>query len=207
MNGKDQALSHDDLLWQMRAIALAITSIANGDLSHKINLEAAEGAMWHGEQLELAKTINAMVDQLTSFAAEAMRISREIGTEGRLGGQMQVEGVTGAWKDLTDNINRMAHSLTEQVRDIASVTTSFATGDLTRKVTVQAQGEIDEIKQTLNVMVDQFNSFAAEVTRLSREIGNEGVFGGQINVRGASGTWQDLIHNLNTMSDKLAEKR
>jgi HAMP domain-containing protein len=182
---------------QMRVIALVTTSVANGDLSRKMSLDIG------GEVGELQKTINAMVDQLNQFASEATRISRETGVEGRFGGQMEVDGVTGVWKDLTSNINLMASSLTNQVRDLASVTTAVANGDLSRKVTVGAQGEMDELKLTINVMIDQLNSFASQVTRLARELGTEGNLGGQIEVRGASGVWQEMTDNLNIMATNL----
>src|SRR5207302_516688 len=145
---------------------------------------------------ELKRTINTMVDQLRSFAAEVTRVAREVGTEGKLGGQAEVPGVAGTWKDLTDNVNFMADNLTDQVRNIALVTTSVAKGDLTRKITVDARGEILELKGTINTMVDQLRSFAAEVTRVAREVGTEGKLGGQAEVAGVSGTWRDLTQNV-----------
>ena len=154
------------------------TAVANGDLSKKITVEAK------GEVATLADTINTMVDQLRSFAAEVTRVAREVGTEGQLGGQARVEGVSGTWRDLTDNVNFMAANLTSQVRNIAQVATAVANGDLGQKITVEAQGEILELKQTINVMVDQLSSFADEVTRVAREVGTEGKLGGQARVEG-----------------------
>src|SRR5690606_6668002 len=156
-----------------------------------------------GEILELKNTINTMVDQLSSFAAEVTRVAREVGTEGKLGGQAEVKGVSGTWKDLTDNVNSMADNLTTQVRGIAEVTTAVATGDLTKKITVEAKGEIAELKNTINTMVDQLSSFASEVTRVAREVGTEGRLGGQARVEGVSGTWKDLTDNVNSMADNL----
>src|SRR5690606_9498035 len=159
------------------------TAVARGDLSRKIGVDVK------GEILELKDTINTMVDQLNSFAAEVTRVAREVGTEGKLGGQAQVPGVTGAWKDLTDNVNSMATNLTTQVRDAAAVATAVASGDLSRKIMVDAQGEIAQLKDTLNTMVDQLNGFAAEVTRVARDVGTEGKLGGQAQVPGVAGTW------------------
>ena len=153
--------------------------------------------------LELKNTINIMVDQLSSFAAEVSRVAREVGSEGKLGGQAQVAGVSGTWKDLTDNVNGMAANLTNQVRNIAEVTTAVATGDLSKKITAEAQGEILELKNTVNVMVDQLSSFAAEVSRVAREVGSEGKLGGQAQVAGVSGTWKDLTDNVNGMASNL----
>src|SRR3712207_5652587 len=186
-----------NLTGQVRNIALVTTSVANGDLSKKITVDAK------GEILELKDTINTMVDQLRSFAAEVTRVAREVGTEGRLGGQARVEGVSGTWKDLTDNVNGMATSLTEQVRNIAAVTTADATGDLTKKVTVDVKGELLELKGTINTMVDQLSSFADEVTRVAREVGTEGKLGGQAQVKGVSGTWKDLTDNVNQLAGNL----
>jgi HAMP domain-containing protein/CheY-like chemotaxis protein len=182
---------------QVRNIALVTTAVANGDLSQKITVDA------RGEILELKNTINVMVDQLNSFAAEVTRVAREVGTEGKLGGQAQVKGVSGTWKDLTDNVNSMASNLTDQVRNIALVTTAVANGDLSKKITVDVKGEILELKNTINVMVDQLNSFAAEVTRVAREVGTEGKLGGQAEVKGVSGTWKDLTDNVNFMASNL----
>src|SRR5207237_1212905 len=156
-----------------------------------------------GEILELKKTINVMVDQLNAFAREVTRVAREVGTEGKLGGQAQVAGVAGVWKDLTDNVNYMAGNLTSEVRSIAQVRTAVETGDLSKKITVEVQGEILELKNTINVMVDQLNAFASEVTRVAREVGTEGRLGGQAHVQGASGTWKDLTDNVNSMAGNL----
>src|SRR6202035_3962038 len=167
-----------NLTTQVRNIAEVTTAVARGDLSRKITVDVK------GEVLELKVTINTMVDQLNGFAAEVTRVAREVGTEGRLGGQAAVPGVGGTWKDLTDNVNAMASSLTGQIRNIADVTTAVAKGDLSRKITAEAKGEILELKNTVNTMVDQLNSFASEVTRVAREVGTEGKLGGQADVRG-----------------------
>jgi HAMP domain-containing protein/signal transduction histidine kinase/CheY-like chemotaxis protein len=182
---------------QVRGIATVTTAVANGDLSKKITVEAK------GEVATLADTINTMVDQLRSFAAEVTRVAREVGTEGQLGGQARVEGVSGTWRDLTDNVNFMAANLTSQVRNIAQVATAVANGDLGQKITVEAQGEIFELKQTINVMVDQLSSFADEVTRVAREVGTEGKLGGQARVEGVEGTWRDLTENVNQLAGNL----
>jgi CheY-like chemotaxis protein/signal transduction histidine kinase/HAMP domain-containing protein len=181
----------------VRNIADVTTAVARGDLSKKITVDVK------GEILELKDTINVMVDQLSSFASEVTRVAREVGTEGKLGGQAQVKGVGGTWKDLTDNVNFMASNLTGQVRNIADVTTAVARGDLSKKITVDVKGEILELKDTINVMVDQLRSFASEVTRVAREVGTEGRLGGQANVPGASGTWKDLTDNVNFMASNL----
>ncbi len=186
-----------NLTGQVRNIAEVTTAVALGDLSKKITVDVK------GEILELKNTINVMVDQLNSFASEVTRVAREVGTEGRLGGQAQVEGVGGTWKDLTDNVNAMAANLTGQVRNIAEVTTAVASGDLSKKITVDVKGEILELKNTINTMVDQLNSFASEVTRVAREVGTEGKLGGQAQVRGVAGTWKDLTDNVNLMADNL----
>ena len=186
-----------NLTGQVRNIAEVTTAVARGDLSKKITVDVK------GEILELKDTINVMVDQLNSFASEVTRVAREVGTEGRLGGQAQVEGVGGTWKDLTDNVNAMAGNLTGQVRNIAEVTTAVALGDLSKKITVDVKGEILELKNTINTMVDQLNSFASEVTRVAREVGTEGKLGGQAQVRGVAGTWKDLTDNVNLMADNL----
>src|SRR6202011_2505181 len=159
-----------------------------------------------GEILELKNTMNVMVDQLNSFASEVTRVAREVGTEGKLGGQADVRGVAGTWKDLTDNVNLLANNLTAQVRNIAKVTTAVANGDLSQKISVDAKGEILELKNTMNVMVDQLNSFASEVTRVAREVGTEGKLGGQADVRGVSGTWKDLTDNVNSMASNLTNQ-
>ncbi len=186
-----------NLTGQVRNIAEVTTAVASGDLSKKITVEVK------GEILELKNTINTMVDQLNSFASEVTRVAREVGTEGKLGGQAQVPGVGGTWKDLTDNVNLMADNLTGQVRNIAEVTTAVASGDLSKKITVDVKGEILELKNTINVMVDQLNSFASEVTRVAREVGTEGKLGGQAQVPGVGGTWKDLTDNVNLMADNL----
>ena len=156
-----------------------------------------------GEILELKNTINTMVDQLRSFASEVTRVAREVGTEGKLGGQAQVSGVAGTWKDLTDNVNSMAGNLTAQVRNIADVTIAVANGDLSRKITVDVRGEILQLKETINTMVDQLRAFASEVTRVAREVGTEGRLGGQADVRDVAGTWKDLTDNVNSMASNL----
>ena len=182
---------------QVRNIAKVTTAVANGDLSQKITVDVK------GEVLELKNTINTMVDQLRSFASEVTRVAKEVGTGGKLGGQAEVKGVSGTWKDLTDNVNVLAGNLTDQVRNIAKVTTAVANGDLSQKITVEARGEILELKNTINTMVDQLNSFAAEVTRVAKEVGTEGRLGGQAEVKGVSGTWKDLTDNVNSMASNL----
>src|ERR1051325_8010492 len=186
-----------NLTSQVRNIAEVTTAVANGDLSEKITVNVK------GEILQLKDTINTMVDQLRSFAAEVTRVAREVGTEGKLGGQADVRGVAGTWKDLTDNVNYMASNLTGQVRNIAEVTTAVANGDLTKKITVDVQGEILDLKNTINTMVDQLNAFAGEVTRVAREVGTEGQLGGQAQVKGVAGTWKDLTDNVNYMASNL----
>ncbi|GAB1688791.1 HAMP domain-containing protein [Krasilnikovia sp. M28-CT-15] len=186
-----------NLTAQVRNIASVTTAVAKGDLSQKITVDA------QGEILELKSTVNTMVDQLSSFADEVTRVAREVGSEGKLGGQAQVSGVAGTWRDLTDNVNYMASNLTAQVRNIASVTTAVAKGDLSQKITVDARGEILELKSTVNTMVDQLSSFAGEVTRVAREVGIEGKLGGQAQVKGVSGTWRDLTDNVNQLASTL----
>jgi HAMP domain-containing protein/CheY-like chemotaxis protein/signal transduction histidine kinase len=186
-----------NLTAQVRNIAEVATSIANGDLSKKITVDV------RGEILELKDTINTMVDQLNAFAGEVTRVAREVGTEGKLGGQALVRGVAGTWKDLTDSVNSMASNLTGQVRNIAEVATAVARGDLSRKITVDVRGEILELKDTLNTMVDQLNAFAAEVTRVAREVGTDGKLGGQAQVPGVAGTWKDLTDSVNSMAGNL----
>src|SRR5882762_5225229 len=186
-----------NLTSQVRNIAAVTTAVANGDLSKKITVKVK------GEILELKNVINTMVDQLSSFASEVTRVAREVGTEGKLGGQAAVEGVAGTWKDLTDSVNSMASNLTAQVRNIAGVTTAVAKGDLSKKITVDVRGEILELKDTINTMVDQLRSFAAEVTRVAREVGTEGKLGGQADVRGVAGTWKDLTDSVNFMAGNL----
>jgi len=186
-----------NLTAQVRNIADVTIAVANGDLSKKITVDV------RGEILQLKETMNTMVDQLRSFASEVTRVAREVGTEGKLGGQAQVPGVAGTWKDLTDSVNAMATNLTSQVRNIAEVTTAVARGDLSRKITVDVKGEILELKNTINTMVDQLNAFAAEVTRVAREVGTEGKLGGQAQVPGVAGTWKDLTDNVNSMAGNL----
>ncbi|HYR36212.1 MAG TPA: HAMP domain-containing protein, partial [Burkholderiales bacterium] len=186
-----------NLTGQVRNIADVTTAVAKGDLSKKITAEAK------GEVLELKSTINAMVDQLNAFAGEVSRVAKEVGTDGKLGGQAQVPGVAGVWKDLTDNVNQLAASLTGQVRSIADVTTAVAKGDLSKKITAEARGEILELKSTFNTMVDQLNAFAGEVSRVAKEVGSEGKLGGQAQVKGAGGVWKDLTDNVNSMAANL----
>jgi HAMP domain-containing protein len=182
---------------QVRDIAVVTTAVAQGDLSRKISVEV------RGELLQLKNTVNTMVDQLNAFAEEVTRVAREVGTEGKLGGQAQVRGVSGIWKELTDNVNSMATNLTDQVRDIAGVTTAVAQGDLSRKIAVEVRGELLQLKNTINTMVDQLGSFADEVTRVAREVGTEGMLGGQAQVRGVSGIWKELTDNVNLMATNL----
>ena len=189
-----------NLTSQVRNIAEVTTAVANGDLSKKITVDV------RGEILQLKDTINVMVDQLRSFASEVTRVAREVGTEGKLGGQAYVPGVAGTWKDLTDNVNFMASNLTGQVRNIAAVTTAVANGDLSKKITVDVKGEILELKNTINVMVDQLSSFASEVTRVAREVGTEGKLGGQAVVKGVAGTWKDLTENVNQLAANLTNQ-
>ena len=186
-----------NLTAQVRNIAEVTTAVANGDLSKKITVNV------EGEILDLKKTINTMVDQLNSFASEVTRVALEVGTEGKLGGQAKVQGVGGTWKDLTDSVNQMGSNLTAQVRNIAEVTTAVAKGDLSRKITVDVKGEILELKNTINTMVDQLNSFGSEVTRVAREVGSEGKLGGQAKVQGVGGTWKDLTDSVNIMAGNL----
>ncbi|MFG3659445.1 HAMP domain-containing protein [Streptomyces sp. NPDC047706] len=189
-----------NLTSQVRNVAQVTTAVAKGDLSQKITVDA------RGEILELKNTINTMVDQLSAFADEVTRVAREVGTEGRLGGQADVKGVKGVWRDLTDSVNFMAGNLTSQVRNVAQVATAVAKGDLSQKITVDARGEILELKNTINTMVDQLSAFADEVTRVAREVGTEGSLGGQAHVRGVSGTWKDLTDNVNVMASKLTSQ-
>ncbi|HTL14752.1 MAG TPA: HAMP domain-containing protein, partial [Thermomonas sp.] len=189
-----------NLTAQVRNIAEVTIAVANGDLSRKITVDV------RGEILQLKEAINTMVDQLRGFAAEVTRVAREVGTEGKLGGQAIVPGVAGTWKDLTDSVNAMASNLTSQVRNIAEVTTAVARGDLSRKITVDVRGEILELKNTINTMVDQLNGFAAEVTRVAREVGTEGKLGGQAEVPDVAGTWKDLTDNVNSMASNLTSQ-
>jgi HAMP domain-containing protein/CheY-like chemotaxis protein/signal transduction histidine kinase len=189
-----------NLTSQVRNIAEVTTAVAKGDLSRKITVEVK------GELLQLKQTINTMVDQLNAFGSEVTRVAREVGTDGKLGGQAEVKGVGGVWKDLTDNVNSMASNLTNQVRNIADVTTAVAQGDMSKKITVEAKGEILQLKQTINTMVDQLNAFASEVTRVAREVGTEGKLGGQAEVRGVGGSWKDLTDNVNSMASNLTNQ-
>src|SRR6201998_2602797 len=185
---------------QVRSIAEVTTAVAKGDLSQKIRVDA------RGEILELKNTINTMVDQLSAFADEVTRVAREVGTEGILGGQAHVRGVSGTWKDLTDNVNYMASNLTGQVRNIAQVATAVANGDLTKKITVDAKGEVAGLADTINSMTDTLRAFADEVTRVAREVGTEGKLGGQAQVRGVAGTWKDLTDSVNYMASNLTSQ-
>ncbi|MET8816606.1 HAMP domain-containing protein [Streptomyces sp. NPDC004549] len=193
-------LMANNLTMQVRNISQVTTAVARGDLSQKIGVDA------RGEILELKNTINTMVDQLSAFADQVTRVARDVGTEGRLGGQAQVPGVAGVWRDLTESVNGMAGNLTGQVRNIAQVATAVARGDLSQKITVDARGEILELKNTLNTMVDQLSSFAQEVTRVAREVGTEGILGGQAEVQGVSGTWKDLTQSVNFMANNLTSQ-
>src|SRR5438876_709482 len=191
-----------DLVHPTSEMARVIGAVAKGDLSKTMAREI-DGRPLQGEFLRTAKTVNAMVDQLGAFASEVTRVAREVGTEGILGGQARVEGVSGTWKDLTDSVNFMARNLTGQVRNIANVTTAVARGDLSKKITVDVKGEILELKNTINTMVDQLSSFASEVTRVAREVGTEGKLGGQADVKGVAGTWKDLTDSVNSMAGNL----
>src|SRR5207245_1485455 len=189
-----------NLTSQVRNIAQVTTGVAKGDLSTKITVDA------RGEILELKNTINTMVDQLNSFASEVTRVAREVGTDGKLGGQAQVKGVGGVWKDLTDSVNSMGGNLTAQVRNIAEVTTAVANGDLSRKITVDVRGEILELKNTINIMVDQLNGFASEVTRVAGEVRSARKVGAQADVQGVAGTWKDLTDSVNSMASNLTSQ-
>src|ERR1700681_67418 len=189
-----------NLTAQVRNISEVTIAVASGDLSKKITVDV------RGEILQLKEAINTMVEQLRSFASEVTRVAREVGTEGKLGGQAFVKGVAGTWKDLTDSVNSMASNLTAQVRNIAEVTTAVARGDVSRKITVDVKGEILELKDTINTMVDQLNAFAGEVTRVAREVGTDGSLGGQAQVPGVAGTWKDLTDNVNVMAANLTEQ-
>src|SRR6266571_1171830 len=191
-----------DLVRPTSEVARVIESVAKGDLSQRMLLEI-DGKPLRGEFLRIGKVANAMVDQLGGFASEVSRVAREVGTEGKLGGQAQVPGAAGTWKDLTDNVNAMAANLTGQMRNIAEVTTAVARGDLSKKITVDVKGEILELKSTINTMVGQLNGFASEVSRVAREVGTEGKLGGQAQVPGAAGTWKDLTDNVNLMAENL----
>ncbi|MBV8899442.1 MAG: HAMP domain-containing protein, partial [Verrucomicrobia bacterium] len=194
-----------DLVQPTSEMARVIGAVAEGDLSQTMALEI-EGRQLKGEFLRTARTVNTMVDQLGSFASEVTRVAREVGTEGKLGGQADVRGVAGTWKDLTNNVNLMASNLTNQVRNIAEVTTAVANGDLAKKITVDVKGEFLELKDTINTMVGQLRSFASEVTRVAREVGTEGKLGGQAKVEGVSGTWKDLTDSVNFMAGNLTSQ-
>src|SRR5205823_689107 len=191
-----------DLVQPTNEISRVIGAVAKGDLSRTMTTEF-DGRPLKGEFLRTAKTVNTMVAQLASFASEVTRVAREVGTEGRLGGQADVQGVSGTWKDLTDSVNYMAANLTNQVRNIAQVTTAVAGGDLSKQITVDARGEILELKETINTMVDQLRSFATEETRGARKAGTEGKLGGQADEKGVSGTWKDLTESVNAMASNL----
>src|SRR5204863_21324 len=195
----------EDLARPNTEVARVISAVANGDLSQTMALEI-DGRPLQGQFLSTAKTVNTMVGQLNAFASEVTRVAREVGTEGKLGGQAHVRGVAGVWKDLTDNVNLMAGNLTSQVRNIAEVTTAVQQGDLSKKITVDVRGEILELKNTINTMVDQLNAFANEVTRVAREVGTEGRLGGQAEVRGGGGVWKDLTDNVNIMASNLTSQ-
>src|SRR5207245_2713409 len=194
-----------DLVRPTNEMARVIGAVARGDLSQAIALEV-EGRPLQGDVLSTAKTVNAMVEQLGAFTAEVTRVGREVGTEGKLGGQAKVKGVAGTWKDLTDSVNSMAANLTAQVRNIAEVTTAVATGDLSKKITVEVKGERLQLKETINTMVDQLKAFASEVTRVAREVGTEGKLGGQAQVEGVGGVWKDLTDNVNFMASNLTNQ-
>ncbi|HZS35242.1 MAG TPA: HAMP domain-containing protein, partial [Polyangia bacterium] len=191
-----------DLVQPTTEVARVLVAVAEGDLSQKMALEI-DGQPVKGEFLRIGTTVNSMVDQLSSFAAEVTRVAKEVGTDGKLGGQADVPEAAGTWRDLTDNVNMLANNLTAQVRNIAEVTTAVAKGDLSKKISVDAKGEVLELKSTVNTMVDQLNSFAAEVTRVAKEVGTEGKLGGQAEVKGVSGVWKDLTDNVNFMASNL----
>src|SRR5205823_3184071 len=195
----------EDLTAPTLDMARVIGAVAGGDLSQQMAMDV-DGRPLQGHFARIAKTVNVMVDQLNGFAREVTRVAREVGTDGKLGGQAQVPGVAGVWRDLTDNVNLLAGQLTSQIRNIAEVTTAVANGDLSKKVTVDVQGEILELKQTINVMVDQLNAFASEVTRVAREVGTEGKLGGQAEVPGVAGVWKDLTDNVNSMAGNLTDQ-
>ncbi|MBV9773291.1 MAG: HAMP domain-containing protein, partial [Gemmatimonadetes bacterium] len=191
-----------DLVQPITEVARVLTAVAQGDLAQKMVLEI-DGKSVQGEFLRIGTTVNTMVDQLSAFASEVTRVAREVGTEGRLGGQAQVPGVAGTWADLTDSVNAMASNLSSQVRNIALVTTAVANGDLSQKITVDVKGEMLELKNTINDMVDQLSAFASEVTRVAKEVGTEGKLGGQARVEGVAGVWRDLTDNVNQLAGNL----
>src|SRR6202140_4202384 len=192
----------DDLVWPTTEVTRAVGAVAQGDLGPSMAVEV-DGRPLEGEFLRSAKLVNNMIDQLSVFTSEVTRVAREVGTEGKLGGQAQVRGVSGVWKELTESVNQMAGNLTAQVRSIADVTIAVANGDLSKKITVDVRGEILQPKEAINTMVDQLRSFAAEVTRVAREVGTEGKLGGQAEVSGVAGTWKDLTDNVNSMANNL----
>ena len=192
----------DDLVQPSTEVARVISAVAKGDLSQKMALEI-EGRPVTGEFLQAANNLNTMVDQLNAFASEVTRVAVEVGSQGKLGGQAQVKGVSGTWQDLTNSVNTLAQNLTDQVRDIASVTTAVASGDLSKKITVNVKGEVNDLKNTINTMVDRLNAFSSEVTRVAREVGTEGILGGQAKVEGVAGTWQELTENVNALASNL----
>src|SRR5207237_1339920 len=194
-----------DLIQPITDVSRVIGAVAKGDLSQRMEQEV-EGRPLTGEFQRTARTVNTMVDQLSTFTSEVIRVAREVGTEGKLGGQAKVKGVSGAWKDLTDNVNSMAANLTNQVRNIAEVTTAVAKRDLSKNIAVDVRGEILGLKNTINMMVDQLNSFASEVTRVAREVGTEGKLGGQADVKGVGGTWKDLTDSVNFMAGNLTNQ-
>src|SRR5262245_61861114 len=192
----------DDLLWPTMEVTRAIAAVARGDLQHTMRLDA-DGQPLMGEFLNSAMIVNTMIKQLGVFTSEVTRVAREVGSEGKLGGQAAVPDVTGVWKELTDSVNSMASNLTGQVRNIAEVSTAIASGDLSKKITVNVSGEILQLKETINTMVDQLNAFAGEVTRVAREVGTAGKLGGQAAVPGVAGTWKDLTDSVNSMASNL----
>ena len=192
----------DDLVWPTTEVTRAVGAVAKGDLGQSMALEV-EGRPLEGEFLRSAQLVNKMIDQLSVFTSEVTRVAREVGTEGKLGGQAQVKDVSGVWKDLTESVNQMAGNLTAQVRNIADVTIAVANGDLSKKITVDVRGEILQLKEAINTMVDQLRAFAAEVTRVAREVGTDGKLGGQAVVPGVAGTWKDLTDNVNFMASNL----
>ena len=195
----------DDLLWPTAAVTRAITAVAQGDLIQTVPLEV-DGRPLKGEFLRSAKIVNTMIKQLSIFTSEVTRVAREVGTDGKLGGQAQVREVSGVWKDLTESVNSMASNLTAQVRNIAEVTIAVASGDLSKKITVDVRGEILQLKEAINPMVDQLRSFASEVTRVAREVGTEGKLGGRALVPGVAGTWKDLTNSVNAMCGNLTDQ-
>ena len=195
----------DDLIRPVETITEAMAGVAKGDLTRTVPLEA-DGRPLQGEFLRSAKLVNRMIEQMTEFSSEVTRVAREVGTEGKLGGQAKVKGVSGVWKDLTDSVNQMASNLTAQVRNIAEVTIAVANGDLSRKITVDVRGEILQLKEAINTMVDQLRGFASEVTRVAREVGTEGKLGGQAIVPGVAGTWKDLTDSVNAMASNLTSQ-